>query len=175
MLEITQILGNLGEFVGAIGVVATLIYVAIQVRHSAELLKINNAAIQENARLARAAAMERHSDAVSRWRGKLIESEAVARLWQSAIDGDQLDGVERVRWENLMIDWINTYRSNFYRAKAVGDEGLARQAVMGVVPLINQSPVIREFWLESRPMNELAAKDFVVTVGHEIGADVEET
>ncbi len=169
MLEITQILGNLGEFVGAIGVVATLIYVAIQVRHSAELLKINNAAIKENTRLERAAAIERHSDAVSRWRGKLIESEAVARLWQSAIDGDQLDGVERVRWENLMIDWINTYRSNFYRAKAVGDEGLARQAVMGVVPLINQSPVIREFWLESRPMNELAAKDFVVTVGHEIG------
>lgn len=175
MLEITQILGNLGEFVGAIGVVATLIYVAIQVRHSAELLKINNTAIEENTRLARAAALERHSDAVSRWRGRLIESEAVARLWQSAIDGDQLDGVERVRWENLIIDWINTYRSNFYRAKAVGDEGLARQAVMGVVPLINQSPVIREFWLESRPMNELAAKDFVVTVGHEIGADVEET
>ncbi len=175
MMEITQILGNLGEFVGAIGVVATLIYLAIQVRHSAELLKINNAAIEENARLARAAALERHSDAVSRWRGKLIESEAVARLWQSAIDGEQLEGVERVRWENLVIDWVNTYRSNFYRAKAVGDEGLARQAVMGVVPLINQSPVIREFWLESRPMNELAAKDFVVTVGHEIGADVEET
>ncbi len=175
MMEITQILGNLGEFVGAIGVVATLIYLAIQVRHSAELLKINNAAIKENVRLARAAALERHSDAVSRWRGKLIESEAVARLWQSAIDGDQLDGVERVRWENLIIDWINTYRSNFYRAKAVGDEGLARQAVMGVAPWINQSPVIREFWLESRPMNELAAKDFVVTVEHEIGADVEET
>ena len=175
MLEITQILGNLGEFVGAIGVVATLIYLAIQVRHSAELLKINNEAIKENARLARAAALERHSDAVSRWRGKLIENAAVARLWQSAIDGDQLDGVERVRWENLIIEWINTHRSNFYRAKAVGDEGLARQAVLGVAPLINQSSVIREFWLENRPMNELAAKDFVVTVGHEIGANVEET
>ncbi len=175
MMEITQILGNLGEFVGAIGVVATLIYVAIQVRHSAELLKINNAAIEENTRLARAAALERHSDAVSRWRGKLIESEAVARLWQSAIDGEQLDGVERVRWENLIIDWINTYRSNFFRAKAVGDEGLARQAVMTVVPLINQSPVLREFWFEGRPMNVVSAKDFVVAVEHEIGADVEET
>ncbi len=175
MIEITQILGNLGEFVGALAVVATLIYLAIQVRHSAKLLEINNEASKENARFARAAAIDRHSDVVSRWRGRLIASEAVARLWQSAIEGEQLNGVDRVRWENLMIDWINTYRSNFYRAKAVGDEGLARQAVMGVVPLINQSPVIREFWLESRPMNELAAKDFVVTVGHEIGADVEET
>ncbi len=175
MIEITQILGNLGEFVGALAVVATLIYLAIQVRHSAKLLEINNEASKENARFARAAAIDRHSDVVSRWRGRLIASEAVARLWQSAIDGEQLDGVERVRWENLIIDWINTYRSNFYRAKAVGDEGLARQAVMTVVPLINQSPVLREFWFEGRPMNVVSAKDFVVAVEHEIGTDVEET
>ena len=174
MIEITQILGNLGEFVGALAVVATLIYLAIQVRHSAKLLEINNEASKENARFARAAAIDRHSDVVSRWRGRWIASEAVARLWQSAIEGEQLKGVDRVRWENLMIDWINTYRSNFYRAKAVGDEGLARQAVMTVVPLINQSPVLREFWFEGRPMNVVAAKDFVVAVEHEIGTDVEE-
>ena len=175
MIEITQILGNLGEFVGAFAVVATLIYLAIQVRHSAKLLEINNEASKENARFARAAAIDRHSDVVSRWRGRLIASEAVARLWQSAIEGEQLNGVDRVRWENLMIDWINTYRSNFYRAKAVGDEGLARQAVMTVVPLINKSPVIRAFWLEGRPINEVSAKDFVVAVENEIGTDVVKT
>lgn len=175
MIEITQILGNLGEFVGALAVVATLIYLAIQVRHSAKLLEINNEASKENARFARAAAIDRHSDVVSRWRGRLIESEAVARLWQSAIEGEQLNGVDRIRRENLMIDWVNTYRSNFYRAKAVGDEGLARQAVMTVVPLINQSPVLREFWFEGRPLNVVSAKDFVVAVEHEIGTDVEET
>ncbi len=175
MIEITQILGNLGEFVGALAVVATLIYLAIQVRHSAKLLEINNEASKENARFARAAAIDRHSDVVSRWRGRLIASEAVARLWQSAIEGEQLNGVDRIRRENLMIDWVNTYRSNFYRAKAVGDEGLARQAVMTVVPLINQSPVLREFWFEGRPLNVVSAKDFVVAVEHEIGTDVEET
>jgi len=89
--------------------------------------------------------------------------------------GEQLNGVDRVRWENLMIDWINSYRSNFYRAKAVGDEGLARQAVMTVVPLINESPVIRAFWLEGRPINEVSAKDFVVAVENEIGTDVVKT
>jgi len=72
MIEITQILGNLGEFVGAFAVVATLIYLAIQVRHSAKLLEINNEASKENARFARAAAIDRHSDVVSRWRGRLI-------------------------------------------------------------------------------------------------------
>ena len=94
MIEITQILGNLGDFVGAFAVVATLIYLAVQVRHSAQLLQISNEASQENARRARAAAIDRHSDAVSRWRGRLIENEAVASLWGSAIDGEQLDDAE---------------------------------------------------------------------------------
>ena len=31
-----QLLGNLGEFIGSIGVVATLIYLAIQIRHNTE-------------------------------------------------------------------------------------------------------------------------------------------
>ena len=45
-METIQILGNLGEFVGAFAVVATLIYLTIQVRHSRD-------AMQENSRLAR--------------------------------------------------------------------------------------------------------------------------
>jgi hypothetical protein len=36
-----QILGNYGEFIGAIAVVATLIYLAIQVRHSKEATEAN--------------------------------------------------------------------------------------------------------------------------------------
>ena len=173
MIEITQILGNLGDFIGAVAVVATLIYLAIQVRHSATLLEMSSEATKEGVRLARAAAIDRHSDTVSRWRGRLIENEGVARLWQSAVDGEQLDGAERIRLENLLIDWVNTYRSNFYRAKAVGDEGLARQAIVTVVPVIKESAVIGEFWSSrARPMNEIAAKDFVVAVDRELGANV---
>ncbi len=36
--ELSQLLGNLGEFIGAIAVVATLVYLAIQVRHSKEAM-----------------------------------------------------------------------------------------------------------------------------------------
>ena len=35
--ELSQILGNFGEFVGAIAMVATLFYLAVQVRHSANV------------------------------------------------------------------------------------------------------------------------------------------
>jgi hypothetical protein len=132
MAETIHLLGSLGEFVGAIAVVLTLVYLAIQVRHGSALLAANNAAMGENARLARAAAMDRYSDAVSRWRGRLIENGEVALLWQKALHGGAMDELSRVRLQNLLIDWHNTYRANFRRARTVGDEGLERQAVMSV-------------------------------------------
>ena len=44
-----QLLGNYGEFVGAIAVVATLVYLAVQVRHSKESLDANTKAIRGQA------------------------------------------------------------------------------------------------------------------------------
>ena len=51
-LEPTALLGNLGEFVGALAVVATLIYLAIQVRYAKASLDANTAALAEDRRLA---------------------------------------------------------------------------------------------------------------------------
>ena len=45
MMEMTQTLANIGDFVGAFAVVVTLIYLAIQVRHSGRLLKISSGAM----------------------------------------------------------------------------------------------------------------------------------
>jgi hypothetical protein len=45
----SQVLGNFGEFVGAIAVVVTLIYLAIQVRHSKEATEANTRTIRANA------------------------------------------------------------------------------------------------------------------------------
>ena len=49
-----QLLGNYGEFVGAIAVVATLFYLALQVRHSSEATEANTRATEESRRLAMA-------------------------------------------------------------------------------------------------------------------------
>jgi hypothetical protein len=168
--ETIHLLGSLGEFVGAIAVVATLVYLAIQVRHGSELLQANSAAIDENARLARSAAMDRYSDAVSRWRGRIIESEEVALLWQKALRGVEMDETSQLRLDNLVIDWHNTYRANFRRAKTVGDEGLERQAVVSVVNPLIDSAVLRDSWERGRPFNELGVPDFVKAVDDAIAA-----
>lgn len=168
MIEVIELLANIGEFIGALAVVVTLVYLAAQVRHSSKLLQINIDAREENVRLARAAAIDRHGDAVSRWRGRLIENEEIAQLWQDAIDGKMPEGLNRVRLENLVVDWINTYRSNFYRARAIGDEGLARQAIITIAPLIAGSSVLKELWLWGRPVNEVSAQEFVQEVEDEV-------
>ena len=54
LMEIAQLLGNFGEFVGAIAVVLTLIYLAVQVRHSKESMDENTRALEENRTLTRA-------------------------------------------------------------------------------------------------------------------------
>lgn len=46
VMETVQILGNLGEFVAAIAVVVTLIYVAAQVKHGKSALDANTQAME---------------------------------------------------------------------------------------------------------------------------------
>jgi len=47
-----QLLGNYGEFVGAIAVVATLFYLAVQVRHSKDAVEANTRLLDANRSLA---------------------------------------------------------------------------------------------------------------------------
>ncbi len=81
MAEWIALLGDLGEFFGAIGILITLVYLAIQVRHSRVLMEANFAAVEENSRLLKVSAMERYNEVVSNWRGRLIEHPDVAVLW----------------------------------------------------------------------------------------------
>jgi hypothetical protein len=168
MAETIETLGNLGEFVGAIAIVVTLVYLSIQVRHSRSLIEANSAAMEENTRLVKAAAMDRYNDVVSRWRGRLIENEEVAKIWDNALRGQSVEGSDALRLENLWIDWINTYRSNFSRATAVGQEGLKHQAVLSVVLTMREAPIFLALWEWARPFNEASSEDFVESIDREL-------
>jgi hypothetical protein len=64
MLEMTEILGNLGNFVGAIGVVGSLVYLAIEVRQSRESTNANTRALDDARRLALAQTYQARSAAL---------------------------------------------------------------------------------------------------------------
>ncbi len=48
-IELSEVLGHLGEFIGAIAVLLTLIYLAIQVKHNNRLHQESNVLAQSQA------------------------------------------------------------------------------------------------------------------------------
>ena len=135
----------------------TLVILVVQMRRSTR-------AMEESNRLEIASAVDRHSDSISRWRGRLIEHEDLARIWEAASDGETLDPIDHVRFVNLWIDFVNTQRANFVRADTVGPDGIRRQAILGVAAMANLSPLMMEEWEASRPWVELGAPEFVKLV-----------
>lgn len=138
-----QDLGNIGEFMGAIAVVVSLIYLAVQIRqntsqlnHNAEVMEAN--AELDNARLA------------SEFNAQVAASPLLAELWVKALGAsDDLDIDQRTRLGFLMGDL-------FYRL-----EGLYRQHRRGflgeeswrpwerLMTNLLAAPVVRGWW-ESR-------------------------
>ena len=149
-----EAIGAIGEIIGAAAVLATLWILLIQVRHSTR-------AMEESNRLERVSAVDRHSESIGLWRGRLMEHEDLARIWTSARRGEPLDDVARFRLANLWIDFTNTQRANFVRARAVGAHGLARQAVLTVATESLESQTMMEEWVACRAWHALESPEYV--------------
>ena len=152
-----EAIGAIGELIGAIAVVITLVFLALQVRQS-------NYTMGESNRLERAAAIDRHADSISRWRGRLMENADLATIWLTAYNDGDLSEIEILRLNNLWVDFVNTQRANYGRAKTVGDQGLARQAVVSVVAEVTASVIFKTLWERTHFMVGLASPEFVKEV-----------
>ena len=116
LMETSQLLGNLGEFVGALAVVATLAYLAVQVRHSREATETNTKSLRLMARI----------EAGKNWWEEAVRlalspdmASIVARGFE---DASVLDDNERER----LIPW---YMQHFFMK-----DTLYQQYLEGVLP-----------------------------------------
>ena len=110
-------LGALGEFVGAIGVVVTLVYLAIQIRQ-------NTRAMQEGRRLALAQTYQMRADALQEMLVRAAESEHIGPVitkltdlgYPEDLDSlDRLDAVERGRFRLWQIAQQTHWDNLFYQ------------------------------------------------------------
>lgn len=154
-------IGAIGEIVGAFAVVLTLIVLIFQVRYSTRTMEESN-------KLERMAAVERHADSIGVWRARITENRELAEIWLKVLNDEVLNEVELIRANNIFIELANTQRSNFLRAKAVGELGLARQAIRAVATEASNTEIAAEFWAAVRPWSELASGEFVDLVDAEI-------
>ena len=118
-LEISQLLGNYGEFVGSIAIVVTLIFLAVQVRHSWK-------AMDENSRLVRAAVFETTFAHFSLFRRHIIDSADVARIWREGCAEHELNDDDHARFEYLGEEFIYGLNTSFSQVIAAGNELLSQ-------------------------------------------------
>ena len=93
-------LGNIGDFLGGIGVVATLVYLALQIRQNTEQLR-------QNSRSVRAASVSSHTATRSQLSLTLGQSYELAKLYMDGLSGEaELDVVQQAQFENLLGTYL---------------------------------------------------------------------
>ena len=110
--QLFELLGNLGEFFGAIAVVATLIYLAIQIRQNSAQLRISSRQIAE----------ERYRDLID----NVLADPEHFRWFKAGLESyRQLDPAEQAQFHSHMNGLIESYLTNLSLRKAgVISEGL---------------------------------------------------
>ncbi len=97
-----QDLGNIGEFVGAIGVIASLVYLAVQIR--------------QNTRAVRSNTSQAITDARVEFLKSITDDAEVAKIFRSGLlDRESLEGDERLRFDLLMGRFTATMENYYYQ------------------------------------------------------------
>ncbi len=104
-----QDLGNLGEFIGAVAVVLSLVYVAYQIRQ-------NTIQMAEHSRSLRLATNDATADQFSKFRDPLIRDPQMASLWlRGREDFSALSPEEQVQAGAMFQELLFANQSTFLR------------------------------------------------------------
>ena len=158
----TEVLGNLGEFFGAFAVVATLVYLAIQVRHSKDSLEANTAALTAQTRQA---AMETAT-------AELLQLTAIPEI-AIALSGMQpLTTSDHVRLDSFLAASMRGREFSWLQHKAGTIDESLWATELAVLHVYMDSFLIRQWW--NKLGRHYSGPDFVEFVD-ELSTQIEPT
>lgn len=147
-------LGNLGDFLGSIGVVVTLLYLAAQIRQNTRQLKLD-------AESAKTIAFEETNSDISRWIQEIVCNRDVAELWNRGLkDLDQLDETDRLRFNYLGMQLLQAWQIVYQRSSQVENQELWTTTIL-YFNMYSRSPGFRTLWETSKG---LLLQDYVAAV-----------
>lgn len=139
-----QDLGALGEVVGALAVVVSLLYVAYQVRQSASQIELNS-------RHLRASMYHATNDNFYRWYALVAQDAELASLWTRGLRGEPLSPEERTRVYSAFAMLLLAFESNFEQRR-LGT--VKRDALVVSAPVLVRllaTPLLRQWWERQAP------------------------
>jgi hypothetical protein len=143
-------LGALGEFIGSIAVLATLVYLAYQTRQNTKMLAQSRDA--QTASMAKA-----NMDLWHNLYGKILESPDTARIFKAVRNGDAVVADEdRERLEAMLVMWVLCMENLLFQSRLnpfVEDIDRVLETVFRQnVSLFMSSPSSRSWWESGRFM-----------------------
>jgi hypothetical protein len=129
-------LGALGEFVAAIAVVITLIYLALQIR--------------QNTRATHAASFHAITDSFNHVNVSVAQTPGLARIWLAgATERSSRSDEEQWQFDLICLSYFHVFETIHYQARVgAGDSGLVVAEERSLEALLATSGV-REWWREN--------------------------
>ena len=142
-------LGSVGELVGAIATVATLLYLALQIRATGLATKRQ--------------ALDGTIDRIVRWELRLAESPELLRVWIAGTrDYEALDLEDRVRFAAISSEILALLESTLEAVKHGDVKAETGVATKAFIENLLRNPGFRDYWTENG--RHKPAADFVEVV-----------
>ena len=134
-------LGIIGDFIGGIGVVATLIYLAFQIRQNSSQLAQNTKAVQANAYQA----VTQNHTSYNEW--FVVHRDLAELMVKATSDPSSLDDVDRLRLSGLSSAMFRNFENlhEQFRAGLVTQEQWLGWSQL-LTGMLTMSPMHRSFW-----------------------------
>jgi hypothetical protein len=131
--------GAIAEILGAVAVLTTLVYLAIQIRH----LKKQN----------ESDALDHVIDALNDFAGRIAESESLASIIQRGrVSYESLDEDERIRFDSIHMFLLNVLESWYLQEQelqsVMGGKGI--ENITNNITYFCDSPGFRDFWKHAK-------------------------
>jgi hypothetical protein len=150
--------GALGEIIGAVAVVATLAFLAVQIRQGHRVQREANV-------LARSAAIDRVHDQLQEFSRCLVADPELVRIWLAGCAAEQLEKIDQTRFNQLANYRLSIFTGWEQRALAVNMPGSAKLAVTQLADELRRNPGLRLCWERLRP-------GLLVRIGDAVAAEL---
>ena len=139
--------GAIAEAAGAVGVMLTLIYLALQTKQNSRVL-------EQTVRVHETNAARANSDGVMNLQSVLAQDHDLAWIWKKGLAGEDLQEPELARFEAYLNMFLfdleyKLYLSNVGEFDELGGAEVLTRHIEGQIPHLMRSRHARQWWVEN--------------------------
>jgi hypothetical protein len=146
-----EAIGAIGELVGGAGVIFTILYLAIQIRHNTEEM--------------RARASESVAENLREWLLPMIRDPEVSRVFRRGTEGlDDFTPDEKARFFHILFVWLKTMEAAHYQYRRGRLDPEVWKGWEVVINSYLEGPGVRAYWEQRRDGFSPAFRSYVENI-----------